>query len=71
MQTESNRKNIELYRKNGDCLTAARRVTLHMHFPLESYVADVCLSYWPAHFFSLNCLPLNLCFMGLQRVRHD
>ena len=38
MQTESNRKNIELYRKNGDCLTAARRVTLHMHFPLESYV---------------------------------
>lgn len=33
--TETNRKNAELYRKNGDCIAAARRLTLHMFFPLE------------------------------------
>ena len=39
-QTEENRKHIALYKKNGDCLTAARRITLHMHFPVESYVIN-------------------------------
>ncbi|MBQ4610752.1 MAG: DUF695 domain-containing protein [Clostridia bacterium] len=37
-QTEANRKNIDLYRKNKDCISAARRITFHMHFPVESHV---------------------------------
>lgn len=36
--TETNRKNAQLYRKNGDCITAVRRLTLHMAFPLETLV---------------------------------
>ena len=39
-QTEENRKHIALYKKNGDCLTAARRITFHMYFPMESYVVS-------------------------------
>ena len=33
--TESNRKNIELYRKKGDCLYKTRRVVYHTFFPAE------------------------------------
>ena len=36
--TETNRKNAQLYRKNGDCITAVRRLTLHMAFSLETLV---------------------------------
>lgn len=39
-QTESNRENIELYRRKGDCVTAARRITFHMYFPLENHVVQ-------------------------------
>lgn len=38
LHTESNRKNIELYRQNGDNLNAARRITMHVFFPMESIV---------------------------------
>ncbi len=35
-QTEHNRKNIELCRSKGDCITAARRINLDVYFPTEA-----------------------------------
>lgn len=35
-------------------------ISLNVTFLMQSCDADACLSYWPAHFFSVNCLPLNL-----------
>lgn len=40
LYTATNRKNIDLYRQNGDHSAAARRVTLHMFFPMEQLVAQ-------------------------------
>jgi hypothetical protein len=36
LQTERNRDQIELLRKNGDCLTSVRRVTFSLFFATES-----------------------------------
>ncbi len=38
LYTETNRKQIELYKKHGDGITPARRVTLSVFFPTEALV---------------------------------
>lgn len=40
LHTETNRKNIELYRQNGDNTAAVRRITLHTFFPMENLAAQ-------------------------------
>ncbi len=42
LQTEQNRRHIELLKKHGDNTAAARRVRLHMFFPSEPIVKYFC-----------------------------